>query len=140
VVNKGNVVDCAGNVVLANQCGVYRNYSYDLVDQNETVINATYQITELFSAFSSTIPGDTIPSTMGPITILAGSAASDTQYTGFTTSSTHPMCLASNDHDSFRQTFSVTLSGKAYPLTTTIGISRGRFSGTYEVNNSITRP
>lgn len=68
------------------------------------------------------------------------SFASDIQYVGFKTSATRPMCLASNDKDSFTQNFTVTVNGQSHPLTTTIGIQRGRFNGTHEVNSTITKP
>jgi len=140
IVNDGNVVDCSGNVT-QNQCGVYRNYTFMVVDQNRSEFLTPYTITESFSNFTSTIPGDTQPaprtsSNSDPTNFFA----SDIQYVGFTTSPTFPMCLASNDNDSFTQNFTVTVNGQAYPLTTTISIQRGRFSGTYEVNSTITKP
>ena len=140
IVNDGNVVDCSGNVI-PNQCGVYRNYTFEVLDQNGSEFLTPYTITESFSSFSSTIPGDTLPaprtsSNTNPNDFFD----SDLQYVGFTTSPSRPMCLASDDHNSFTQTFTVTVNGQSYPLTTTISIQRGRYNGTYEVNSTITTP
>lgn len=33
VVNNGDIVDLSGNVLASNQCGVYQNVAYVLVDQ-----------------------------------------------------------------------------------------------------------
>jgi hypothetical protein len=106
-----------------------------LVDKNNKSFNVTYSITESFSEFSSTIPGDSIP---GPktFTILAGYAASDIQAVGFSGG----LCLASNDHDAMTQTFSVTIGGVVFPLTTVVTINWGYYSSTPEVNASITTP
>jgi hypothetical protein len=57
IINNQNVVNCAGAVVATNQCGVYRNYTYILVDQNGSEILTPYTVTEIFSNFTSTIPG-----------------------------------------------------------------------------------
>src|SRR5712692_7951263 len=40
------------------------------------------------------------------------------------------LCLASNDHESMTQTFSVAINGTNFPLTTVVTINRGNFSGT----------
>jgi len=122
-------------VVKTNFCGVYRNLTYDLVDKNGQTVNQTYQITESFSNFSSTIPGDSVPSPKTS-TVLAGYYATDIQLVGFTGG----LCLASNDHDSMTQKFSVTIGGRSFPLTTVVTINRGNFSGTAEVNAVITTP
>jgi hypothetical protein len=53
---------------------------------------------------------------------------------------TLPGCLGLNDNESFDQSFVVTISGRQYPLTTVNHISRGRFSGAYKVDVSITTP
>jgi hypothetical protein len=68
--------------------------------------------------------------------IPAGSDLLDTQYNGFT----YPSCLGTNDNLSFTQTFTVTVNGKQFPLSTVVSIGYGRFSGTYEDNVNITTP
>jgi Big-like domain-containing protein len=131
----GTGYDCSGNAVATKFCGEHRNLTYDLVDKNGQTVDQTYQITESFSNFSSTIPGDSIPPAK-TVTILAGYPASDIQLIGFTGG----LCLASNDHDSMTQTFSVAIAGRSFPLTTVVTISRGNFSGTAKVDAIITTP
>jgi hypothetical protein len=140
IINNQNIIDCAGDVLATNQCGVYRNYTYILVDQNGNEILTPYTVTEIISNFTSTIPG----AHPTPVTIVntdpSTTDASDIQSVSYTTSPAHPMCLASNDHSAFTQTFSVLSNGSNYGLTTTISVMKGRYNGTYTVNGTITIP
>lgn len=122
-------------MILTHQCGVYRFYLYQLLDQYGNPFNSSYSITEVMSDFTSTIPGDTAPSESS-VSVSAGQAFQDLQYLG----AASPGCLGSNDHESFTQQFYVSALGSRFPLTTVILISRGNFSGTAEVNSSITAP
>lgn len=133
-VTDGDVLDTAGNVLKTHQCGVYRNMAYELVDQQNPAqpITAAYQITETFADYSGV---DTVSP---PVTrsIGAGNIVGDTQYMGRNA----PACLGLNDNESFTQHSSVTLNGHTYNLTTVVSILRGRFSGTYMCDVSITTP
>ena len=60
----------------------------------------------------------------------------DYQYAGFT----YPTCLGSNDHSSYTQTWTATVGGTQYNLSTVVSISLGEFSGTPEDNVNITTP
>ncbi|MGH9434999.1 MAG: hypothetical protein ACRD06_03255, partial [Terriglobia bacterium] len=92
-------------------------------------------ITEVISDFTSTIPGDTPPQE-GSVGVAAGQDFQDLQYLG----AAAPSCPGSNDHESFTQQFYVSAVGSRFPLTTVISITRGNFSGTAEVNSTITAP
>lgn len=139
VVTNGNVVDLAGDVVLSGQCGVYRNYAFSLVEADGTFIEGSgttsFTFTEFFGNYSSNPPGHAPPPTKTSAQIL-GSYQSDIQYIGHP----YPTCLGSNDHESFDITFSATISGKAFPLSTVDHIDRGYFNGTATVNSTITTP
>jgi hypothetical protein len=133
-VTNGDVLGTAGNVIKTNQCGVYRNMAYELVDQQNPAqpITVAYQITETFADYSGV---DTVPAS-ATFSISAGNIVGDTQYMGRNA----PTCLGLNDNESFTQHFSVTLNGHNYNLTTVVSILRGRFSGTYMCDVSITTP
>jgi hypothetical protein len=131
-VTNGDVLDTAGNVKLSNQCGVYRNMAYELVDQQDKPIVVAFNITETFADYSGV---DSVPGTLSQ-SISAGNIVGDTQYMGRTA----PTCLGTNDNESFTQHFMVTLGGKNHNLTTVVSILRGRFSGTYMCDVAITTP
>jgi hypothetical protein len=123
--------DVNGNVILTNQCGVYRNLVYELKDQAGQPITQPFDIRETFSSYSgfSTLPGDVnAHSSQGLI--------QDNQYVG----KTLPNCLASNNNESFDQQFIVTIGGRTFSLTTLVHIARGRFSGNYAVDVTTTNP
>jgi hypothetical protein len=108
--------------------------AYELVDQQNPAqpITVAYQITETFADYSGV---DTVPAS-ATFSISAGNIVGDTQYMGRNA----PTCLGLNDNESFTQHFSVTLNGHNYNLTTVVSILRGRFSGTYMCDVSITTP
>jgi len=134
-VPPGDVIDLNGNHVRTNVCGVYRNYAFDIEDSNSTTINGTYTFTEMFSNYSSTVPGLTVPPSKS-FNFTGDGAVTDIQ--AFTT--VLPACPGSNDHESFDMTFSVTVGGTVYPISTVQHIERGNYSGTSKVDATITTP
>jgi hypothetical protein len=134
VITNGNVTDLNGNVILQNQCGVYRNYAFDLVDQETPPqpIEGTYTITAHFTNYQgpNSTPND------NPEQITPGTAIADLQFFG----KLAPSCPGSNDHESFDMSNFVTVGTTNYNLTTVIHISKGYFSGTAKVDSTITTP
>lgn len=128
----GDVVDLAGMVKKTHQCGVYRNLAYELLDQAGESITQAYSITETFSNYMGP---DSLPADL-TINIPENGVIGDTQYFGRTA----PSCPGSDDHESFNQKFIAKVGGKNYNLTTVVHISKGRFSGTYKCDVSITTP
>jgi hypothetical protein len=133
-----SVLDAFGDVLRTGQCGVYRNITYSLQDQETPAqgITGTWTLVESFSNYSTTVSRLTVPSTQnisfGPTGIPA-----DTQYFG----KTYPACPGSNDHEEFDQSFNVTLSPSVtYALTTVNDITRGYYSGTATVDVTIITP
>jgi hypothetical protein len=51
-----------------------------------------------------------------------------------------PTCPWSNDHESFDMSFSVTIGGTVFNISTVQHIDRGNFSGVAKVDASITTP
>jgi hypothetical protein len=134
--NGGNVALADGTVVLSNQCGVFRNVVYSLLDQDSPAqnVDGTYTLVENFSNYSSTY-GGRVPGTKNdPMT--PGGLLDDIQYLG----KTLPACLSSNDNESFDQSLSIQIGASTYHLTMVNHISRGYFSGTAKVDITITTP
>jgi hypothetical protein len=135
ILTNGSVVDCSGATRATNFCGVNRNLIYELVDGTGTPIGFAYTIAEHFSNFSTTNSALKQPTALSA-SIPAGGLVGDYQYAGFT----YPTCLGSNDHSSYTQTWTVTVGGTQYNLSTVVSISLGEFSGTPEDNVNITTP
>ena len=135
VITNGSVVDCSGKPLATSFCGVSRNVTYQLVDTTGTAFKAAYNIQESFSNFSTTNSAFKQP-TATNASIAAGGLVNDTPFVGFT----YPACLGSNDNVSYTQTFTVTVNGIPYPLSTVVSISMGSFNGTLEDNVPITTP
>ena len=136
--NTSNEVRNVENTaLLTNQCGAYRNLVYELEDQGGNAITSAYSITETFSNYShsTTYSSGTTPASITK-NISANGLVQDTMYLG----KTLPNCLGSDDNESFDQSFVVTMNETQYTLSTVNHISRGRFSGTYKVDVSITTP
>jgi hypothetical protein len=135
VITNGSVVNLAGQVLYTNQCGVYRNYAYTLVDKSGEEIASSAAITfrETFSGYSGPA---SLPPNQSSSQTLNGVEA-DIQFFGKAASKG---CPGSNQNESFTQSFYVILNGTQYNLSTTIAISRGYFSGTAAVNETITVP
>jgi hypothetical protein len=134
-ITNGNVVNLAGQVLLTNQCGVYRNYAYTLVDKNSNEIDSSAAIT-FWETFSNYKGPATLPKSQSTSQNL-NSVEADIQYFGKNASAG---CPGPNDNESFTQNFYVILNSTRYDLSTTISISRGYFSGTAQVNETITIP
>jgi hypothetical protein len=131
---NGNVVDLAGNVLLTNQCGVYENFLFELVDQQGSPItNGIVTVTEVFSNISNP-PGPT-PS-VNTLNLNIPQGEQDTQ----SFSHTAPTCLATNENQSFDMTWTVQVGSQSFPLSTIVHISKGNFNGTLNVTSSITAP
>ncbi|HEX5410660.1 MAG TPA: Ig-like domain-containing protein, partial [Terriglobia bacterium] len=134
-VNNGNIEDCLGHTVASGACEVYRNFTFQLADQNGTPLHVAYTITEAFSNMSRTTTN--LPYPQGrTASVAVGGYGIDLQAAWYA----YPNCLETNDNISYQQSFVVQVNGTNYPLSTLISISLGRFSGTYEVNDSITTP
>lgn len=137
-ITNGNVVDIYGNVLLSGECGVYRNIAYELVDQESPAqpIQGNYTLVEIFSNYSTTVPGLTQPPNQDNPIVYAQTMLGDTQFFG----TKAPSCPGSNDHESFNQAFTVQIGSKSYPLSMVNSIQRGNYSGTPTVNVSIVTP
>jgi hypothetical protein len=150
---NGTVVNAGGQVMPLppNQCGVYRNLAYLIVDQEvpAQVIQGlnNVQILEAFSNFSGTLPAPTPPAPQsldlvncpgGIGSSQCGADFTDLVYMGHTNT-----CLAVNETQSFTQAFSVTIGtspGAQFPITTTNSVSRGNFNGTLKADVTISKP
>jgi hypothetical protein len=131
VVSDGDVLNTAGAVELQHQCGAYRNLAYEVTDQNGAPFNYPYVITETFSDYQGPA---TLPAPLSKT--ISSNAVGDTMYFG----KTAPACPGQDEHESFKQHFSVRHNNTDYPLTTVVSVSRGKFSGNYQVNVAITTP
>lgn len=134
---SGPVKDYYGQIVLStSECGVYRYVVSDLLDQSGTkiVTSGNFTLTEMFSNYSTTVSCLTVPPTQGSTQNTSVQRPADTQFFG----TRAPACPGPNDNESFDQSFSVTLNGKTYPLTTLRHISRGYFTGVPKVDVSTT--
>src|SRR5262249_34965847 len=134
IITDGEVKDSDGNTLLQHQCGVYRDLVYQLMDQQNPAqpIGDAFTIKETFTDYS----GSGSAPTDVTVSIGAGHPVGDVQYFGRAA----PNCPGADDHDTFKQHFTVTLNGHDYTLTTVVTISRGRFSGTYKCDVDITTP
>jgi hypothetical protein len=135
VITNGNVVDLNGNIRATGECGMYRNYAFDIEEANGTSINGNYIFTEAFSSYSTTVPGLTAPPTQSQ-TLSGDGLVTDLQL--FAKSA--PACPGTNDHESFDMSFSITAGGGLFPLSTVQHIDRGNFSGTATINATISVP
>jgi hypothetical protein len=127
VITDDQVLDMAGNPIPGkdHQCGVYRNLAYEATDQNGNPFNYPYVITETFTDYQGPA------SAPSPLSFsISSNAVGDTIYIG----KRAPACLGPDEHESFKQHFSVRYNNKDYPLTTVVSISRGRYNGVYQVD------
>ena len=137
VLNNQSVVNCVGTVIVTGFDGVNRNLMYQLVDGTGTPFPAPYHIAESFSNFQKTPSNSGLKQpTALDADIIAGGLVGDYQYTGYP----YPTYLGSNEYASYTQSWTVTVGGTIYPLTTIVSISLGNFSGTPEDNVTITTP
>lgn len=138
-ISNGNVLDIYGNVVLKNECGVYRNVGYFLVDQETPAqtIQGDHTLVEHFTNYSTDVPGNTVPpDEKNPISFNQ-TLLGDIQFIGYKA----PSCLGTNDHESFDQHLTVQIdSSHSYGLSMVNHIDRGYYSGTATVNVTITTP
>jgi hypothetical protein len=132
IISPGNVVNLAGQTLLANQCGVYRNYAFDLVDQNADSIDGTYILEEWFDNYSGPVGTPATKTTAYD----PGEIPVDTQYFG----KTWPSCLGDNENESFRQHIRIRIGSRTFDLSTVFSISRGRFNGTHKVDRTVHTP
>ncbi len=130
----GSVVNLGGTTLLTGQCGVYRNYAYEIADKNGNAIESPDAI-EFWETFSDYSGPSTLPQPESSSQTFNGVEA-DIQYFG----KAYPSCPGSNSNESFTQNFYLYWNNIAYVLSTTINISRGYFNGTPEVNETITIP
>jgi hypothetical protein len=130
----GTVVNLAGVAKSPpHQCGVYENFLFQLVDQqNTSITNGTVTVTEVFSNITS--PPGPDPS-VNPLD-LATQGENDVQ--GLT--HTVPTCLATNENQSLDMTWTVAVGSVSYQLSTILHITKGSFNGTLNVTSTITTP
>ncbi len=119
-----------------HRCGVYRNYAFQLVDQDSPpqAINASYQLTENLSGWTPACTqanADQCPSQLQTDSNEAGIFA---DLHGRTHSA--GVCLALNENVSVQQSFKVTTKNNSYNLKTTCAISFGNFAGTLKETTS----
>ena len=140
LVNNQSVFDFYGNLVRTNECGIYRDVQYNLVDQaGNNIIGGDFDLTENFSNYSTSNPNTTKPPSQTFVQNTSVQLLADTQ--GYISPS--PACPGQNDHEGFDQTFVITVpsqSASHYPLSTVVHVDRGGYSGTGKVDISITTP
>jgi len=140
VITDGSVINIYGDTIKTNQCGVYENIGYLLVDQHTPplaeAIYGNYDLHEHFSNYSSTVQNQTAPNDVDNPIVLAQTILGDTQYYG----KNAPSCPGSNDNETFDQSLSVIIGTSTYPLTIVNHIQRGFYSGTGNVTVTITNP
>jgi hypothetical protein len=130
-------VSCCGKTLQTGFDGVNRNLVYQLVDGTGAPFAGAYTLYESFSNFQKTPSSSGLPQpTATQVAVAAGGYPCDSQYAGYP----FPAYLGSNEYASYTQTFSATVGVINYPLTTTVSISLGNFSGTPEDNVKITTP
>jgi len=127
VIDNGDIVDLSGNVRATNQCGVYQNVAYVLVDQAGQRIVQPYTLIEEF-AFNAQ-PSQTF-------NLPANAIITDIH----SRSRTAPACLGFNEHDELVQGFTVVAGTSRFDLTTLVSIRVGDFMGTRNVFVEISRP
>ena len=71
-----------------------------------------------------------------PTSVASLVAADFNQFFG----SKSPSCPGSNQHESFNQSFSVTIGSTAFPLSTVNLVERGVYSGTFHVDVTVQTP
>lgn len=136
VVN-GTIYKLDGSVYATNQCGVYENFLFDIADQQGTqILNGTVYVTEVFSNITNP-PGST------PSTNFAVNLASQGYEDLHARSRTYPTCLAYNENQTYDLTWTVkvgSVSATAYPVATSVYITKGNFNGTLNVTLTVTTP
>jgi hypothetical protein len=149
---NGTVVNAWGQTMPKppNQCGVYRNLAYLLVDQEvpAQVIQGlnNVQLSEAFSNFSGSQSAPSPLTASFDLVNCPGGIGSnqcvadidDIIYLGHTNT-----CLAANENQSFTQAFSVTIGappGAQFPITTTNSVSVGNFNGALKADVTISHP
>lgn len=130
-ITDGNVTNLAGTVLKTHQCGMFRNYAYDLVDQDGVSIQAVYAFTEYFTDYVGVV--DTPPDQNYQID--ASSLLADIQFFG----KNAPNCPGPDDHETFNQKFYVKSGNQRFDLTTVINIKRGNYGGIATVDEVITK-
>jgi hypothetical protein len=127
IIDDGDIVDLSGNVKAHNQCGVYQNVAYVLVDQEGQRIVQPFTLIEEFASNAEPSRRFDIP---------ANKIITDIH----SRSRTVPACLLFDEHDSLVQGFTVISGVGRYDLTTLVSIAVGDFTGTRNVIVEITRP
>lgn len=138
-ITNGNVVDIYGNIIASNECGVYRNIGYLLVDQESPAqtIQGNYTLVEQFSNYTTTVSGLTVPPTQDNPIVYAQTRLGDTQFFG----ARAPSCPSGNEHEGFDQSLTVqTDASHSYGLSMVNHIDRGYYSGAATVNVTINTP
>ena len=126
----GNVVDSFGQIVATNRCGAYRRLTYTLVDQSGQTITDEASITESFSNYQG--PPDSAPesrtvmTTQGQIGDVVGMTK------------TYPNCPSNGEGASFNQSFTATIFGMTFNLTTANSIQMQKSSGNYTITITMT--
>jgi IPT/TIG domain len=116
---NGDVRDLRGTLIATGTCGVYRNYAYYLVDQEQQPqrILEAFTINETFTDYHGPFQQPSAPAG----NIAAGSVVPDIQVLVFS----YPRCLQAGEIESFTQGFYVTIGQRNFPLSTTNFVARG---------------
>ncbi len=129
---NGDVRDLRGTLIAVNQCGVYRNYAYALLDQEGQRIFQAFKIEEEFDC-------DECPfgePTAEPGSIPANEVIADIQNL----TRTFPQCILTGERERFLIGFNVLVGPKKYQLSTVVFVERGSINGELQVNASIIIP
>ncbi|MFN2455318.1 MAG: hypothetical protein ABR577_13975 [Pyrinomonadaceae bacterium] len=127
-----DVRDLGGHLVATNQCGVYRNYGYYLLDQQGQRIFDPFTIMEEFGGYNGPFP----PPTARLGNIAAGSIVPDLQNVTFR----YPRCLIAGEFESFLIGYNVLIGQTIYSLSTIVGVQRGNDNGILKVDAEIVTP
>jgi hypothetical protein len=121
------VIDLLGRR-LEGRCGVYRNYAFDLVDQDNDPISSTYTAIEYFSDHSGGLALQEVQ-----IPVIPNAFITDLMYFG----KVYPDCPGPNDNETFTQKVKVVFGSTVTKLLTEIVVSRGFFNGVPKVDETM---
>jgi hypothetical protein len=137
----GPILQVDGSSLAPHQCGVYRNYTFQLVDQDTPPqpIEEAYVAKEKLT-YSPACTQNAINLGKCPSELVASSNSTGIVGDTQSISATVPDCLGTNESLVVNQGFSITIGGKAYDLSTVIQITKGNFDGVLRVDSVILKP
>ncbi|HET9183307.1 MAG TPA: Ig-like domain-containing protein [Candidatus Angelobacter sp.] len=122
IVNNGNITTLPGTVLATNSCGVYRNYAFQIMDQDSPPqpIRSVISVTELLTP-SCTSPGcssQNIQSNSDGIIPDIHALFHDS-----------PQCLGPDEHKTLNQSFIFTVGDQSFTGNTLFQVQNGNYNG-----------